>query len=246
MEIGLCISWEDEYPLLAEWLGNCEHRIINIQNASLLHTCLLQRRVQLMIASEQAVSFSEMQQWRERVPDIDWVAVTTTPSYEWAETAMLAGVLAFCALPVSVAHMETLLKHARLQRAYRMQSMLGTDTTQASIDLSHPIESALAYIATHIAEHVTLREVSQTVYLSPSHFSRLFAQKVGMPFNEYVLARRIDAAKTLLTETHLPIELIASKVGISSAAQFSQTFKRITGFSPRAYRTFVNTKDIRA
>lgn len=237
MEIGLWVSWEDERPLLAEQLHSCENRVITIQNTAMLHTCLVQRQVQLMIASDRVVSFDEIQQWRAHVPDIDWIAVTSTPSYAWAETAMLAGAIGFCALPVSRSHIETLLKHARLQRSYRMQALLGTDREQTGVDLSHPIESALIYIGVHIADHLTLHDVSRSVYLSPSHFSRLFAQKVGMPFNEYVLSRRIDAARTLLTETRLPIELIASRVGMSSASQFSQTFKRVTGFSPRAYRT---------
>jgi transcriptional regulator GlxA family with amidase domain len=54
--------------------------------------------------------------------------------------------------------------------------------------------------------------------------------------NDYVLALRIEAAKTLLAQTRLPIELIAMKTGFCSPSYFSQTFKRLTGKTPRAYR----------
>ncbi len=237
MEIGLCLTWENERCLLEEWLRSWQHCVTIIQDTTMLHDCLWQHRIQLVIASDLVVTFDEIRLWRVRVPAIDWIAVTTTPSYAWAEAAMLAGVIGFCALPASRSRIEALLTHARLQRSCRLQALSGMQTTEAGIDLSQPIESALAYIGAHLAEHLTLREVSRIVYLSPSHFSRLFAQKVGIPFNEYVLSCRINAARTLLTETHLPIELIAAKVGIGSASQFSQTFKRMTGFSPRAYRS---------
>jgi YesN/AraC family two-component response regulator len=132
--------------------------------------------------------------------------------------------------------MDAILNSVKRQRHYRLQAMLGMEQAADSIDFSKPIESALAYITKHISERLTLHSVSREVYLSPSHFSRLFVQKVGLHFNDYVLARRIEAAKILLTETRLPIELIAMKIGFCSASYFSQTFKRLTSKTPRAYR----------
>ncbi len=150
---------------------------------------------------------------------------------------MLAEVIGFCALPICFDHMDTIIHHVRMQQQYRLQAMLDLDQPAPSIDLSKPIESAIAYITHHISERLTLHSVSRQVYLSPSHFSRLFAQKVGINFNDYILAQRIEAAKVLLAETHLPIELISTKAGFNSASYFSQTFKRLTGRTPRIYRS---------
>ena len=64
-------------------------------------------------------------------------------------------------------------------------------------------------------DRLTLHAVSREVYLSPSHFSRLFVQKVGIHFNDYVLARRIEIAKevpgtSIHAEFSLTLELWAS------------------------------------
>jgi AraC-like DNA-binding protein len=231
MEIAIWVS-EDEEALLQDWLHQCTHSIVMIRGATDFHTCIQYRQVQLLIVSDTVLAHG----WREQMSTIDWIAVTQTPSYEWAEDVMLSGASAFCSLPTTSQHIEQLINQVKHQRNYRLHNIFGVDLASAEIDFAQPIESAIIYISDHLAEHITLRDVSRAVYLSPSHFSRLFTQKVGIPFNEYLLTRRIDAAKTLLSETRLPIELIATKVGMTSASQFSQTFKRVTGLSPRAYR----------
>jgi len=236
MEIGILVPMEKDRSSLEAWANQSGHHIVMFQNVQTLSESLNLRQVQVVIAHDQLISFAQLRQWRERIPEIDWIAVTDTPTFAWAEEAMLAGVIGFSALSMTPDHINIILEHVRMQRHYSLQAMLDMDPGESSIDFSRPIESALAYIAKHISERLTLRGVSREVYLSPSHFSRLFVQKVGIHFNEYVLARRIEAAQALLAETRLPIEFIAMKIGFCSASYFSQTFKRLTGKTPRAYR----------
>jgi AraC-like DNA-binding protein len=236
MEIVIIVPAEKDRSSIESWAGQSGHQTVMLQDASCLSEYLTLRQVQVVIADDDLISFEQLRQWRERIPEIDWIAVTDDPSFVWAQEAMLAGATGFCALPVTPAYMDAILDAVKKQRHYRLQAMLGMEQKTGSIDLSKPIESALEYITQHISERLTLRGVSREVYLSPSHFSRLFVQKVGIHFNDYVLALRIEAAKTLLTETRLPIELIAMKTGFCSASYFSQTFKRLTGKTPRTYR----------
>jgi YesN/AraC family two-component response regulator len=236
MEIVIVVPAEKDRSSIESWALQSGHLTIMLKDACCLSEYLTLRQVQVIIANDQLISFERLRQWRERIPEIDWIAVTDEPSFTWAQEAMLAGVTGFCALPVTPEHMNAMLDLVKKQRLYRLQAMLGMEQGTGSIDLSKPIESALEYITQHLSERLTLRVVSREVYLSPSHFSRLFVQKVGIHFNDYVLSRRIETAKTLLTETRLPIELIAMKTGFCSAPYFSQTFKRLTGKTPRTYR----------
>ncbi len=236
MEIAIIVATEKDRSSIELWVHQNRHQTIMLKDASRLNDYLTLRRVQIVIADNRLISFEQLRQWRERIPEIAWIAVTDEPSFAWAQEAMLAGAIGFCALPMTPAHMDTIFDLVKKQLHYHLQAMLGTEEGTSSIDLSRPIESALEYITQHLSERLTLRSVSREVYLSPSHFSRLFVQKVGLHFNDYVLARRIETAKTLLTETGLPIELIAMKTGFCSAPYFSQTFKRLTGKTPRTYR----------
>ncbi|MGG3007396.1 MULTISPECIES: helix-turn-helix domain-containing protein [Geobacillus] len=83
---------------------------------------------------------------------------------------------------------------------------------------------------------LTLKEVADQVYLSPSYFSRLFKEEVGMTFVEYLSFVRVQKAKSLLRFSSLPIEVIAHNTGFSNPGYFATTFKKIVGKTPSEYR----------
>jgi YesN/AraC family two-component response regulator len=90
---------------------------------------------------------------------------------------------------------------------------------------------------------LTLKEVANQVYLSPSYFSRLFKEEVGMTFVEYLSFVRVQKAKTLLRVSSLPIEIIANNTGFSNASYFATAFKKLVGKTPREYREQFHFKE---
>jgi transcriptional regulator GlxA family with amidase domain len=60
---------------------------------------------------------------------------------------------------------------------------------------------------------IRLIDVARAVYLSPSYFSTLFKEYTGYTFSIYLMKVRIDAAKSLLSDTDLAIKEIVKKVG---------------------------------
>ncbi|MNJ37120.1 HTH-type transcriptional regulator YesS [compost metagenome] len=99
------------------------------------------------------------------------------------------------------------------------------------------MNEAIAYIHDHFSDpELSLAQVCQYVYLSTSYFSALFKQHAGCTFVEYVTRLRIDKAKELLTLTRLKSYDIAAKVGYVDPQYFSVIFKRMTGFTSKAYR----------
>ena len=48
---------------------------------------------------------------------------------------------------------------------------------------------------------------------------------------------RMDLAKVMLTNTELPINEIASRVGYPDAGYFAKIFKHVTGKTPSLYRS---------
>jgi len=47
---------------------------------------------------------------------------------------------------------------------------------------------------------------------------------------------RLDAARTLLCQTDLPVQDVAALLGYRTPSSFARAFGRWTGRSPRAYR----------
>lgn len=98
------------------------------------------------------------------------------------------------------------------------------------------IDTALGYIKRKYFEPITLKAVADVVYISPSHFSRIFKEQVGVTVVEYLTDYRLDKSKNLLKTTSLPMDAIAVRTGFTSSAYFARTFRRSEGITPSEYR----------
>ena len=85
-------------------------------------------------------------------------------------------------------------------------------------------------------DEFSLADVAEAVRVSYNHFFRAFKQSMGLSPNQYIVERRVERAKGLLTETQMPIADISFRVGFSSQSHFTSTFRRMTGATPRVYR----------
>jgi AraC-like DNA-binding protein len=99
------------------------------------------------------------------------------------------------------------------------------------------IRASLRYIDIHYTEEITLEQIAGQSGLSPHYFTRLFRECFHMKLWDYVLSRRIDAAKRMLTgENGITILQIALNCGFHNTANFNRAFLRFTGVTPREYR----------
>lgn len=98
------------------------------------------------------------------------------------------------------------------------------------------LRKALDFIERNLNRGITLNEVADHVNLSSCHFSRLFKQKVGLGFSDYLTRRRIDVAKDMICNTEMSITTVALDLSYSDVNHFSKTFKKHVGIPPLAYR----------
>lgn len=97
------------------------------------------------------------------------------------------------------------------------------------------IEAACRYMRENLGKMITRDEVAGAVWLSPSYFSHLFKQTMGIGYNEYLTELRIRQAKKLLLQ-NVSISDIAVSVGFRDARYFSNIFQQKTGYTPSEYR----------
>ena len=98
------------------------------------------------------------------------------------------------------------------------------------------IRRALRYMTDHYSEHLTLALVAEYVQLSPSYFSTLFSQVVGLSFRDQLCRIRIEESKRLLLSTDYSLANIAVAVGFPDQSYFCKAFKRIVGLTPGKFR----------
>ena len=78
--------------------------------------------------------------------------------------------------------------------------------------------------------------MAKKLNMSMDHFRRLFRQFNGMPPHKYMLQQRMLRAAELLANTPLRIKEIMYSCNFDSEIDFSRTFKKYMGLSPKAYR----------
>jgi transcriptional regulator GlxA family with amidase domain len=92
------------------------------------------------------------------------------------------------------------------------------------------------WMIAELAEPITVAEMAARANLSARQFHRRFLELNGKTPLAWLHDQRIGQAKELLETTNRPIDDIARRVGLGTAANFRVHFRRATGISPSAYR----------
>ena len=98
------------------------------------------------------------------------------------------------------------------------------------------IAEARSKIDANPAADLSLEALAIEVGLSRAHFARMFRRVVGDSPHRYVMSRRIEHAKRLLTQSRLALNEIAQEAGFCSQSHFTQIFRLRLGVTPQQYR----------
>ncbi|MGF1426081.1 helix-turn-helix domain-containing protein [Kitasatospora sp. LaBMicrA B282] len=94
----------------------------------------------------------------------------------------------------------------------------------------------LEWAAERLDTRLTLPLLARRAGVSGRTLARRFTEQLGVSPGQWLLQRRIDAARVLLEQTDLPVEAIAGKVGLASAVNLRRRFHTALGTTPGAYR----------
>ncbi|WP_059008206.1 GlxA family transcriptional regulator [Streptomyces specialis] len=94
----------------------------------------------------------------------------------------------------------------------------------------------LEWVTGRLLEPLTVEDLAAHAGVSVRTLARRFAEQLGVSPGQWLLSRRIDAARALLESSDLPLDAIARRVGLSSATNLRRRFHRALGTTPGAYR----------
>jgi AraC family transcriptional regulator len=92
------------------------------------------------------------------------------------------------------------------------------------------------YVEEHLGAPLHLPELAGLAGASVRQFARAFKESTSLTPHQFVLLRRIERAKTLLTESSLTVGEIAAACGFASQSRFTAAFRRVTRATPSAWR----------
>lgn len=108
--------------------------------------------------------------------------------------------------------------------------------------LDQIVERAKAIMQESVLQNIDLEIVASQLNISYSWFRKIFRDYTGHPPAKYFVLLKLRHAQFLLANTRESIKEIAFKLGFKSVEHFFTTFKRITGYTPNAYRK-ISTPD---
>ena len=113
---------------------------------------------------------------------------------------------------------------------------INSSGNRPSLKALSKISDIAKMISRRPAHHFSTSEMAAHAKLSPSYFTALFRQVVGLPPYAYLAKCRLDAACHRLTHTSDSILAIAHALGFSSSQHLANQFKTTYGMTPTEWR----------
>lgn len=98
------------------------------------------------------------------------------------------------------------------------------------------VDSFENFLNDNIYCSLNLDDICDKFIISKSYLCRIFKATTGNSPIDYFISLKIKEAKKLIRDDEFNITQISEKLGYTSIHHFTRMFKRITGFSPLAYK----------
>lgn len=176
-------------------------------------------------------------------PDVKICLVTGYDYFDYAVTALKLGVDDYILKPASKKDIGEALgklinKISNEKNADELNSIVSGLKNKPVLEDDYgykaKIQNAIEDNIGNPALSLTL--LSEKMALSFGYLGSLFKKLFGIPFQDYVLAERMERAKILLLSTDMKNYEIAEAVGFEDPNYFSTAFKKKYGVSPNRYK----------
>jgi two-component system response regulator YesN len=143
---------------------------------------------------------------------------------------------------------DYILKPTKYEELIKVFSRLKTELDQSQAHNASPHlpadggnynEKIISVIKTYLQKNypaATLEEAARLVHMNPYYLSKFFKDKTGENFSDYLLAVRMDKAAELLNDIAYKTYEISEMVGYSNPKNFTRTFKKYFGKTPKQFR----------
>lgn len=154
--------------------------------------------------------------------------------FEYAQQAIKYGVKDLLIKPIKYKELALTLLNVKeiLDTKNKIQN---DDNLTSNTNHDYLIDHVKKYIVENIRT-VTLEDAAIKVNLSSGYLSRLFKEKMGITFSEYVTNEKMKYAAILLKSTNYKTYEVADMVGYDNPRNFTRAFKQYYNMTPSEFR----------
>ena len=196
----------------------------------------------------------------QSLPATQVIIVSGYGEFAYAQKAISHGAVGYLLKPIEERELYQALSKAmaaitvrqeeksqfeRMKRAlHKLQtSLVAKDNLTPAIPVqsdSPVIQRVLQMIYTNFNRDLSLEEIAGKMYMNSAYLSRLFKEKTGQGFHEFLTEVRLNHAKTLLERPEFKVGEVAEMSGYHDVSHFISVFKKHTGLTPNEYATRLN------
>ncbi len=104
---------------------------------------------------------------------------------------------------------------------------------------SDRLEKVFDYINRNYQKKITLEEVANLIFMTPTSFCRYFKRWTQKTFSQYLIEVRINSACTHLVKKGYNVSEACYSSGYNNISNFHRHFLNITGMTPNEYKSKV-------
>jgi LacI family transcriptional regulator len=98
------------------------------------------------------------------------------------------------------------------------------------------VAAAMRHISTTDADRLDMKGLLRQVGVSRQWLDRQFRREIGTTPSEEIRRQKLACARSLLLESHLSVQAVATRAGFTRGENLSRFFKEHMGISPREFR----------
>lgn len=129
-----------------------------------------------------------------------------------------------------------IIGHLYLFFDYLLESRKKTVNKEAYKIKDYYVRSTIEYIGQNYKNKISVADIAAKCGIDRSYLCKLFHKSVGKSPGAYLMQYRMIQACSLLKDTELPVSWIAHECGYDNPLNFSRSFKKVLGVSPRNWR----------
>ena len=95
---------------------------------------------------------------------------------------------------------------------------------------------AIQFIANHVNQNIQVEDIAKHLNMDRTTLSKKFKRALGFNISSYIMRRKLEEAKSLLTYTDKTISEISEYLCFSTQSYFQNVFKAKYGMTPKEYR----------
>lgn len=182
-----------------------------------------------------------LREMRARNIQSEVVLVSSYDEFEYARQGLVLGATDYILKPAEDNKLKEMLLRVKEKLDSKQEIAKEVKSAAKSLDIAIPEEGMPHNICRYFSDNsdriITLEEMSESFGFSKDYFGKLFKSHMGVSFNSFYSAVKIEKAKSLLKTGNYKNYEISDMLGYSTVDYFSKIFKEMTGVTPTQFKT---------